>query len=143
MYGCREALRENLSQWDPRNRLRQSFLANVEQLITELQSSLAEVVSPDDLLSTNIRQLARRASKMWLEFALRRCRIVLDIGGSRSLSFADQLYRAQKGELRLTIVPRLGKYGDSQGVGLENYTIIGGYDGEVRELAQLNSDDIM
>lgn len=132
---------ENLSQWDPREKLRRDFRANIERINSEIQAAFAEVVIDDEMLPTNIRQLTIRAAKTWLEFALRRCRIVIKTGGSQCSSFVDQTQKALDGELKLTIVPRLGEYGDSQGVGLENYTIIGGYDGEVKDIVHRKSAD--
>lgn len=75
--------------------------------------------------------IAKKASRMWLDFGMQRCRIVVDLTGSGNRVPAERLTLIRQGGLTLTASARVGRFGNMKGADLGSFTVIGGCEGEV------------
>jgi hypothetical protein len=130
MKGARETLTESLSQYDPRAELKKGFRNSQDGFISELKDTLSDFVelAPSDIQT--IDRLCKRVFPLWLDFAMHRCRIVVLLQRTGAISVKDKAALAQEGSLTLTILPRVGRYGNVKGLELETFYTIEGCAGE-------------
>lgn len=130
MRECREALTKQASEFDPRTRLRQGFMSSVDELGATLKRELDSMV---EMSSENLQQvdwLSKKAASVWLDFQMHRCRIIVRLAGNELKSSVEKVAQLQRGSLKLTISPKLGRYGTVKGVELDKLTTISGFSGE-------------
>lgn len=139
VYGCREALKTQPSDYDPRIHLKNDFNKNLVDTTKKIDSFLKSISTPSSETIRAIRLLLKGISNMWLEFGMNRCRIMIflkDVAEPRSIK--DQMAEAQKGSLQLVIVPGIRRYGNEKGDDLGNMTIIEGCAGSTITVSPLD-----
>jgi hypothetical protein len=128
MKESKEVLMKPLSQFDPRARLKKGYKSNQNRLVTALKATLGGLVD----LSSNVQleRITKKAFEVWLDFEMHRCRIVVQLKGPESKSMAEKVAQVQTTTLTLTVIPSVGRYGNVQGMELEEFTTIEGCAGE-------------
>lgn len=127
---CRKALAQPLSQFDPRAALKEGYKDNQESLITEMTMELGKVLDLTASDVQSIQRLAKKAVRLWLDFALHRCRIRIHLAGSESMTLQEKVHMAQRNSLTLTVLPLVGRHGTVKGLELESFTRISGCGGD-------------
>lgn len=131
---CKEALRQQLSEWDPRERLRKRFGESSEKFFQELQGDLRQIIDLDAHFEDSLRRLFKKAASVWLDFGMHRCRVVVQLV-STPAKLSERAAQAQSGsKLQLTMTPSLGRYGNAKGVDLTKFTIIDDCKGDGLEI---------
>jgi hypothetical protein len=128
---CRAALGKPASEWDPRARLKKGFKTSLDSLKKELMSAIGEVSNLDKSSSQVVEGIAMQAAKMWLEFGMQRCRILVVVQGSNLKSAEERIQRAQEDNLELVVVPKLKRFGNSKGQDVHVEETVGGCDEEI------------
>ena len=131
MKECREALTKPApSEFDPRRRLRDGFKSSMDDLIAGMQAQLSDVVDLEDSHVQLVKRLCIIAvNNTWFDFEMHRCRLMISLTGTSLKTTAEKMSHAQRGPLVLTLLPRVARYGNVDGVGLDNCTIISGCEG--------------
>ena len=127
---CREALEVGLSSVDPRARVKKGFKSNMDNLVGTLKTELGGIV---DLSAADLQLIGRLSLKTvttWLEYAMHRCRIVVCLTGSDAKSSTGKIRLLQEGTLSLTVLPKIGRHGNVNGVELERWSVIAGCAGD-------------
>ena len=124
-----------VSEWDPRARLRRGFKASLNALKQELTSTLGEVSTLDKSSAQAAESIIRKAAKMWLEFGMQRCRILVIVQGSNLKSAGERIQRAQEATLKLVGVPELKRFGNSKGQDVHIEETVGDCNGEIVEVS--------
>jgi hypothetical protein len=132
---CRAALEKPASEWDPRARLKKGFKTSLDALKKELTSTIEEVSNLDMNSSQMVDRIAIKAAKMWLEFGMQRCRILVVVQGSNLRSAEERIQRAQEDHLELVVIPELKRFGNSKGHDLHMEETVGECDGEITTLS--------
>ena len=135
MSECREILaRPKPSEYDKRAGVQKGFKSSVNQLVSELKSTLAEVANVATNEIQTIQRLATRASEMWFDFAMHRCRILVRVeafGRSERTTAAMKANLAQRDEsIKLVILPEVCRWGNMRGSELDKLMPIEGCRGE-------------
>lgn len=126
---CRSALRKPASQWDPRAKLKKDFADALEKLKTELAETLSEVTNKNDKQA--IKEVAMKATNMWLEFGMQRFRLLVVVQDSKFESIEDRVRASQEDVLELVLVPGLKSFGNSKGQDLQAEETIGDFKGDI------------
>jgi hypothetical protein len=131
---CREALTQALpSEWDPRARLKKGFKKSTDALKEELKSVLGSIAGLGRSDEQLVDKIAGKSARMWLEFGVQRCRVLVVMNGS-NLAFAeDKVQRAKEGTWRLIVVPALKRIGNAKGLDLDTDHATSICEGEVFE----------
>jgi hypothetical protein len=132
---CRAALEKPVSEWDPWARLKKGFKTSLDALTQELTSTLGEVSNLDESSVQAAGSIIKKAAKMWLEFGMQRCRILVIVRGSNLKSAEERIQRAQEATLKLVLVPELKRFGNSKGQDVHVAETVGGCDGEMVEVS--------
>lgn len=132
---CREALSQKVSEVDPRARLKRSFKSSWDAVTSELKAALSQVVDLAACEPDVIENLGRKASVVWLDFQMHRCRLVFQLQGSGHQSLEEKASMALQGPLTLTVQPLLRRHGNVKGVELDLSKVIGGCEGETMPLS--------
>lgn len=127
---CREALRDPLSQVDPRAAVKDGYISNLGNLIEIMQRSLEMMCDISESDTEFIKRLCKKAARQWLDFGLHRCRIRVYMANVQSSTVEDKVTLAQRSGLMLTVAPLVGRYGNDKGVALESFTTIDGCRGD-------------
>ncbi|CAK1364419.1 unnamed protein product [Cercospora beticola] len=122
---CREVLKQPvLSQFDPRARLKKGFSDTISSLAAELTTTIQKVASVDNQSMDNVNTLSRKVPKAWLDFCMHRPRIVVDMFGQEFSGASQRFSQIGRGEVLLTVVPKLGRYGDIEGADLDRFNLL-------------------
>jgi hypothetical protein len=134
---CCAALKQLVSsEWDPREKLKKGFKASIDALRMEFTSMLGEVATLDKSSVQEMERITTKAAKMWLDFGMQRCRVLVVLQGSNLKSAVERVQRAQEDTLELVVVPKLKRFGNWKGQDLHiEETVGGGYDGETAEVS--------
>jgi hypothetical protein len=132
---CRAALEKAASELDPRARVRKGFKSSLDALKQELTSTLGEVSNLDKSSVQAAEGIVKKAAKMWLEFGMQRCRILVIVQGSNLKSAEEMIQRAREATLKLVVVPKLKRFGNSKGQDVHIEETVGGCDGEMVEVS--------
>ena len=76
-----------------------------------------------------------KAAKMWLEFGIQRCRILVIVQGSNLKSAKEMIQRARGAPLELVVVPKLKRFGNSKGQDIQIEEIVASCDGEMVQVS--------
>jgi hypothetical protein len=128
---CRAALEKPASEWDPRARLKKGFKTSIDALKKELTSALGEVSNLDKSRVQTADSIVMKAAKMWLEFGMQRCRILVVVQGSNLKSTEEKIQRAKGAALELVVVPQLKRFGNSKGQDVHIEETWGDCNGEI------------
>jgi hypothetical protein len=132
---CRAALRRPVpSEFDPRGPLKKGFKESLDALREEIYSSLQSIVEMDQNGRKIVDKMTLKATTMWLEFGVQRCRILIINGGSNTRVPEEMIEKAKANDLTLTVVPTLKRWGNSKGLELNIEETIGDCDGETISL---------
>jgi hypothetical protein len=132
---CRAALEKAASELDPRARVRKGFKTSLDALTQELTSALREVSNLEKGSVQAAGSIVKKAAKMWLEFGMQRCRILVIMQGSNLKSTEERIRRAREATLKLVVVPELKRFGSSKGQDVHIEEIMGDCDGEMVEVS--------
>ena len=132
---CRAALEKAASELDPRARVRKGFKSSLDALKQKLTSTLEEVSNLDKSSVQAAESIVKKAAKMWLEFGMQRCRILVIVQGSSLKSAEERIQRAQEATLKLVMVPELKRFGNSKGQDVHIEETVGRCDGEMVEVS--------
>lgn len=121
---CRETLRCETSDFDPRTPLRHGFEQSLSNFDRDAQASLSNLIALSSSDLEIISRIARRAATVWLEFAAHRCRITISLIGDESVDQRAKVDDFMHGPSQLTVVPVVGRYGNDLGTDLESYQVI-------------------
>ena len=125
MSQCREILaKPKPSEFDKRARITDGFKSSVNRLVTELKAAIGSVAELTAAEVQLIQRLSTTASRVWFEFCMYRCRIVVRLAGSELMQVVEKPNAAQKSKVKLTVLPEVGRYGNVKGVELETFTTI-------------------
>jgi hypothetical protein len=128
---CRAALRQPVpSQWDPRAKLKKGFQASVEQVRKEITTAIGEVALLDKSSVQALEKMTARAARIWLEFGVQRCRIVIVVAGSNLTEVEAKRQNTREDGLDLVMIPKVKRFGNSKGEGLDTEETIAGREGE-------------
>lgn len=107
----------------------------MDALREEFTSTLGTMVNLEKGNVQAMDKIAKKATNMWLEFGMQRCRILVSLEGSNLKPAEDKVQRAHEDTLKLVVVPELKRLGNSKGH--EHYTeaTVGGCDGETVEVS--------
>lgn len=119
-----------ISQFDPRFELKKGFKSSQNGLVLELKSTLNEVVELSAPDVEKIQRISKQVFPLWLDYSMHRCRILVRLKGDEGQSVKDRNDLAQERSLTLTIQPLVGRYGNVEGLELENFKTIDGCAGE-------------
>jgi hypothetical protein len=97
----------------------------------ELTSTLGEISNLDKSNVQAAGSIIKKAAKMWLEFGMQRCRILVIVQGSNLGSVEERIQRAREATLELVVVPELKRFGNSKGQDVHIEETVGGCDGEM------------
>jgi hypothetical protein len=133
---CRAALRKPVpSELDPRTKLKRGYITSIDILKEEMVSSIGELVDLDNDDKQAMEKMIKNASKFWLELEMQRCRIFVEMQGSKLKSAEERVQRAYEGTLQLVIVPALKRFGDSKGLDLNVKETVGKCNGQIESIA--------
>ncbi|GIZ45566.1 hypothetical protein CKM354_000872600 [Cercospora kikuchii] len=119
---CRDVLKQPvLSHFDPRAQLKKGFSDTVTSLAAELNGVIQSLATVDDEVIESINKISKRVPKLWLEFSMHRPRVVVEMWAEGSLVVSQRFAQVDRGEVVLTIVPMLGRYGNDEGADLESF----------------------
>lgn len=128
---CREVLSTpKIFEWDARARVKNGFGETQAKLTKAVIALMDEIVGVTPETTQAIDRIAKKASRMWLEFGMQRCRIVVNLTGSGERAPERRLAAIRDGGLKLTVSPTLGRFGNMKGADLGTFTVIGGCEGE-------------
>ncbi|KAJ9653452.1 hypothetical protein H2198_007348 [Neophaeococcomyces mojaviensis] len=128
---CRDTLLPpQPSEWDPRKRVMKDYLKNLHDCRTALIVALENVADLEEESIGHINQLPKKAATIGMNFAMHRCRIVVEMSGRMGLSMADKAAAARNDKIELTRVPALRRYGNVMGVDLDQSQIVGNLAGD-------------
>lgn len=131
---CREVLSTpKIFEWDARARIKNGFGETQAKLTKEIVALLSEIVEITPETTQAVDRIAKKASRMWLEFGMQRCRIVVNLTGSGDRVQAQKLAAIRDGGLKLTVSPLVGRFGNMKGADLGTFTVIAGCEGEALE----------
>lgn len=129
---CKAALRQKLpSQFDPRAKLKKDFQTSIERLRKGTVAALEDLVVLDKGNLQLLDKMTMKAARTWLDFELQRCRVVVLVQGSNKRDVAAKEQRTRADGLALVMVPKLMRFGNSKGEGLDTKETIAGREGEV------------
>ena len=111
--------------------MKKGFKTSLTALTQELKSALEEVSNLDESSVQAAGSIIKKAAKMWLEFGMQRCRILVIVQGSNLKSAEERIQRAQEATLKLVGVPKLKRFGNSKGQDVHIEETVGGCDGEM------------
>ena len=74
--------------------------------------------------------MTKKALNIWLELEMQRCRIFVDVPGSKLKSAEERVKWVHEGSLELVIVPALKRVGNSKGLDLNVIETVGGCVGQ-------------
>lgn len=132
---CHAALTHPLvSEWDPRMKLMQGYIDSVAELKRCLAEVLSSVVDLNAEQTKAISKIAKKCSRVWLEFGMQRCRYVIIVPGLQVLSVEEQLRMAKEGPIQVTICPELKRFGNPIGYDLHSQTTLQGCEGTTQTL---------
>jgi hypothetical protein len=132
---CRASLRKPVpSEYDRRVKLKKGFMSSMEDLKSELATTLGDLIVMDKESIQILEKMAKRAANIWLEFASQRCRVLIVVAGSGLESAEDKVKKAMSGSLELVAAPILKRYGTSAGLDLDLEGTVGGFDGDLIEI---------
>ena len=123
------------SSWDKRARLRSEFTNCSKALVESLEATIRQVVDLGPENIEHLKKLFQKATNIWLEFEMHRCRIVVRLNGNATDSIDQIVSMIQKGSSALTVLPEVGRYGNVKGEELDSFTIINGCAGETLSIA--------
>lgn len=123
------------SKFDPRAKIKEGFVDTKTKLSAELKSMLDGTVQYTEADAKSAEGLVMLFANAWLEFMMHRCRFVLSVGSPGFLSASEKARRGEEGNLELTIVPGLRRYGDLRGIELAGSTVIGDFEGDFFRLS--------
>ncbi|KAK3679080.1 hypothetical protein LTR78_001533 [Recurvomyces mirabilis] len=109
-----------------RERIKTAYQLNIAALAKAIETTLAKAIRPTAEMTETANNLARRASKLWLDLGRHRCRIVVRQAGRGPKAIEDRISSMLSGSFKLTITPIIGRYGNNKGSDLENFTSITG-----------------
>ena len=95
-----------------------------------MTAALSEVCIMDQSKLQAMENVVKKAINLWLEFETQRCRLVIAMPGSSLTSKSERVKKALAGDLVLTLVPELRRYGDSNGQDLHLKQRVGGCEAE-------------
>jgi hypothetical protein len=132
---CRASLRKPVpSEYDRRASLKKGFMSSMENLKSELATTLGDLIVMDKESIQILEKMVKRAASIWLEFAGQRCRIIIVVEESGLRSAEDRVKKAMSGSLKLVAAPILKRYGTSAGLDLNLEVTVGGFDGDLIEI---------
>lgn len=99
-----------------------------------LKAVVGDIVELDVESTKSMEYLVRRASAVWIDLAMQRCRIVVQLTGFVSKSVSEKVSQAVNSLLSLTILPKVGRYGTVNGTDLETFKVIHGCAGEALQI---------
>ncbi|PPJ50336.1 hypothetical protein CBER1_05918 [Cercospora berteroae] len=121
----REVLKQPVpSQFDPRAGLKKGFSDTIASLGSELTAAIQSLASVDGQTVDNISKLSRKVPKAWLDFCMHRARIVVEMSGHEYSGASQKFIQIGRGEVVLTVVPTLGRYGNNEGADLDRFNIL-------------------
>ncbi|KAK4552631.1 hypothetical protein LTR86_010275 [Recurvomyces mirabilis] len=109
-----------------RERIKTAYQLNIAALAKTIETTLAKVIRPTAEMTETANNLARRTSKLWLDLGRHRCRIVVRQTGGGPNVIEERIASMLNGSFKLTVAPIIGRYGNSKGSDLENFTTIAG-----------------
>jgi hypothetical protein len=95
-----------------------------------MKATIGEVADLTPEYVQMIQQLSTKASSLWFDFAMHRCRIVIRLKASEVMSMQEKVAAARSGSLALTVLPEVGRHGNVKGIELDTFTVIAGCAGE-------------
>src|SRR5207244_3752705 len=104
---------------------------SIDALEKELTSALGEVSNLDKSRVQTADSIVMKAAKMWLEFGMQRCRILVVVQGSNLKSTEEKIQRAKGAALELVVVPQLKRFGNSKGQDVHIEETWGDCNGEI------------
>lgn len=122
------------SEWDPRARLKKGFKTSIDAIIRELKLTLGEISDLDDGSVQAVERIVKKAAKMWLDFGMQRCRVLVVVEGSNLASTEEKIQRAQEDVLKLVVVPELKRLGNPTGQDFTMKEVVGDCHGQVVEV---------
>lgn len=136
---CRDALIDSVSIYDPRAKLKEGYMSSLDAIMTDFQMNFVQLVEQEDEAMKLVEKIVKKASNMWLQFGMQRCRIVVGIEGNK-LGPAEERLRGLKGgeTLDLLAKPNLKRFGNPKGFELHKEVVIDGCE-EVVEKVILSS----
>lgn len=139
---CRAALRKPVpSEWDPRANLKKEFKTSIDTLRKEIVSTIQEMAVLDKGDIQTIEKMTIKAVNIWLELEMQRCRIFVDVPGSKLKSAEEKVKRVREGSLKLVIVPALKRFGNSKGQDLDVIETVGKCVGQTVKVAMGRRDE--
>lgn len=131
LSGCHEALLVVVpSTQDPRAAIKFGFRQSQQETLRSMMSELEQVLDLSQEDEKSLQQVIRAAAIKWLDFGMHRCRFEIRLAGDLVISAEEKLAAFQKRSLSLTETPTIGRYGDSDGLNLEVFSVIRGCSGK-------------
>lgn len=140
---CRDFLRKPASPHDPRAKLKRSFADKRDAIRKTLSETLSEVIDVDNGHVQAIKDLAGKATNVWLEFSMQPYRILIVVQGAKVESIESRIIQARMSSFDLVLVPRLKSFGNSKGQDLKAEATIGNYDGEIVKIETMKPPSVM
>lgn len=114
--------------------LKEGYESSLMNVGKELSKALGSVSPVDKDTAREMRDLARKAAKLWLELGTQRCRIFFIIPDQiKSGLQGGNGRRDRRGTLELILHPELRRIGNSQGEELDREEVVTGLQGEYTE----------
>jgi len=134
---CRAALEKPASEWDPRAKLKKGFKSSLDALKKELTSTLGEFSNLDKSSVQAVESIIKKAAKMWLEFGMQRCRILVVVQGSNLKSAEERIQRARGDTLKIVVLPELKRFGNWKGQDVHIEDTVEDCHGEIVKVSML------
>ena len=125
---CQEVLAQPTSEWDPLYKLKKGFESSLDTINKKLSETIGKVSDMDNETVQALKDITRKAAKIWLEFNTQRCRILVHMLHS-SLKPPLLLGKIRGETLELMLEPPLRRFGDSKGQDFDKQEMIAGCEG--------------
>lgn len=137
---CRASLRKPVpSQYDPRIRLKKGFKITHDALKKDLRSEIGALAVLSEQDGQNLDRTIMDAINFWLECAMQRYRILIEVSGSKLETARERVNCLRQGPLELAVVPMLKRYGNSKGIDLNIGETVAGFVGETATISLANA----
>lgn len=128
-----EALKGEISEYDPRTKLRKGYQSSIEIIFKRLSGVLRMVSKVDEKTERTISGIADMAAKTCVAFGTQRCRIFVVIKDLKTVEEFKEGPNREDKFVELLTQPELRRSGDADGQSLDKEpTVIAGCEGEIK-----------
>jgi hypothetical protein len=124
MKKCVEAISQPLMEMEPYYNVKRQFESTLTETSEEIYHELMKVAYLDNIEKQRIRDLVKRAAKLWLEVGQQRYRMFLIMTNSTQEPARSNESALRAGKMQLVVAPELRRMGNAQGERLEKDELV-------------------